>query len=184
MCLLKINILNILIFRSGTYFRNETTSQVFNLCLLGKVSSYWFHPRFYIHFYRPQTKFAKVMFSQVSLCPQWGCLPLVRRCVWQHPSSPDRHPSWSDTPWADIPLPPGRRSTSGRYTSHWNAYLFQQFLLPSTTFYTIRGGVQRSAKLGAARQRKWLKVALQSHKVKHFPCIILVQFDPQTRQIF
>ena len=24
---------------------------------------------------RPQTKFAKVMFSQVSVCPQGGCLP-------------------------------------------------------------------------------------------------------------
>ena len=24
------------------------------------------------HFYRPQMKFAKVMFLQVSVCPQWG----------------------------------------------------------------------------------------------------------------
>ena len=40
--------------------------------------------RFSGHFYRPQTKFAKVMFLQVSVCPQgrgacvvgggWGCV--------------------------------------------------------------------------------------------------------------
>ena len=56
------------------------------------------HSCFSVKFYRPQTKFAKVMFSQVSVCPQggvsqhvlgragvylgrvsaWGCIP--RRC--------------------------------------------------------------------------------------------------------
>ena len=51
-------------------------------------------------FYRPKTKFAKLMFSQMSVCP-WGCLPLVLR-VWQTP--PGRNP------WTDIPL--GRRPLS------------------------------------------------------------------------
>ena len=60
-----------------------------------------------VHNYRPQTKFAKVMFSQVSVCPRggvglWsqgggvGCLP---------------HPPGQTPPWADTPLgkhPPGR----------------------------------------------------------------------------
>ena len=29
-----------------------------------------------LNIYRPQTKFAKVMFSQVSVCPQGGSAPL------------------------------------------------------------------------------------------------------------
>ena len=37
--------------------------------------------------YRPQTKFAKVMFSQVSVCPQWG-------------EYLGRYPSWAGTPQA------------------------------------------------------------------------------------
>ena len=44
-------------------------------------------------YYRPQTKFAKVMFSQVSVCPQEGvCHPLGR-------------PRQADIPWADTPCP-------------------------------------------------------------------------------
>ena len=86
-------------------------------------------------YYRPQTKSAKVVFLQVSVCPR-GAVP----------------GQVSPTPWAGTPprqvhppgqVPPGRyprqvhppagthtpgqvqpRSTSGRYTSHWNAYLF------------------------------------------------------------
>ena len=59
--------------------------------------------------YRPETKFAKVMLSQVSVCPQGG-LPLVPwGCL---PPPPGRHPSpWADTPWKDTPLgrqPQGR----------------------------------------------------------------------------
>ena len=46
--------------------------------------------------YRPQTKFAKVMFSQVSVSPQGGC-------VSQH--ALDRHtPPWDQR---QTPLPPG-----------------------------------------------------------------------------
>ena len=43
------------------------------------------------HFYRLQTQFAEVMFSQVSVCPRgwgWGVISL---CV--------RGPSWADTPF-------------------------------------------------------------------------------------
>ena len=61
---------------------------------------------FLIDLYRPQTKFAKVMFSQVSVCPQGGgCLPLVPGvCGRQHSG---RSP-WADTPgqtppWVDSP---------------------------------------------------------------------------------
>ena len=42
------------------------------------------------HLYRPQTKFAKVMFSQVSVCPQEGCLP---HCMLGYtPQTRGRHP--------------------------------------------------------------------------------------------
>ena len=107
--------------------------------------------------YRPQTKFANVMFSQVSVSHR-GCLPLVPGgCVVAYTPPPP----WADTPQADSPSPetppwadtlpgetppgqtpspgrhapgqklppPGRRSTSGRYASHWNAFLFSKFFI-------------------------------------------------------
>ena len=48
-------------------------------------------------FYRPQTKFAKVMFSQVSVCPRGG-----------GPGVPDRR----------------NGHCNERYASYWNAFLF------------------------------------------------------------
>ena len=75
-----------------------------------------------VHIYRPQTKFAKVMFLHVSVCPQGG----VPRQV---------HPRASTPPWAGT-RPPGQvphpgssacweiRATNGRYVSYWNAFLF------------------------------------------------------------
>ena len=60
-----------------------------------------------VYIYRPQTKFAKVMFSQVSVCRRGGgCLPHI----------PWADTPWADTPWADTPKadtptgkhPPGR----------------------------------------------------------------------------
>ena len=104
-------------------------------------------------YYRPQTKFAKVMFSQVSVCPRGGV-------PGQVPPPPGRYTPQAGTPRAGTPpgryAPPGRytprqvhpllgryppagtpqagtlpatvhagiRSTSGRYASHWNAFLF------------------------------------------------------------
>ena len=71
-----------------------------------------------------KTKFAKVMFSQVSLCPRGGCLP---HCMLgynpssgtrdRHLPTRGRHPQRSAC-W-EI------RATSGRYASYWNAYLFK-----------------------------------------------------------
>ena len=97
-------------------------------------------------YYRPQTK---VMFSQVSVCPQGVSAPLHAgiHTLGQTPprqtNALGRHPPgktlpWADTPWvdtpradtpwADTPSPPtvhaGIRSTSGWYASHWNAFLF------------------------------------------------------------
>ena len=77
-------------------------------------------------FYRPQTKFAKVMFSQVSVCPQLGGVADTPRQTppGQTPTGqthlPRQTPPWADTP----PVITGIRSTSGRYASNWNAFLF------------------------------------------------------------
>ena len=47
-----------------------------------------------IFYYRPQTKFTKVMFSQVSVCPQGGVCPIA---CWDTPPQADT-PPWADTP--------------------------------------------------------------------------------------
>ena len=93
-----------------------------------------------VYYNCPQTKFVKVMFSQVSVCPRGVCLI----ACWDTPSrTRSRHPpgTRSRHPQADNPLgihpllgrqpPPwavhaGIRSTSGRYASHWNTVLFQE----------------------------------------------------------
>ena len=95
--------------------------------------------------YRPQTKFSKVMFLHVSVCPQGGGVCLWSWWVWQTP--PGQTPlgkSPLGRPPGQTPLSPGRHppgqmptgrhsyyavhagmwSTSGRYASHWNAFLF------------------------------------------------------------
>ena len=77
-------------------------------------------------YYRPQTKFVKVMFSQVSVCPRGGGVCPI--ACWDTPSPLGKTPPRVDTPpgpEADTPLgqtpPPavhaGIRSTSGRYAS-------------------------------------------------------------------
>ena len=90
-------------------------------------------------FYRPQTKFAKVMFSQVSVCPQGGVYPITcwdthtpgpKADTPQADTPPGQTPPWADTtpgrhhprhtpPWADNPciVHAGIWSTSGQYAS-------------------------------------------------------------------
>ena len=66
--------------------------------------------------YRPQTKFAKAMFSQCAgICPQGGCLP---HCMLEY-TPQDRHPP---------AVHAGIQSTSGQYAPHWNAFLFHKRL--------------------------------------------------------
>ena len=75
--------------------------------------------------YRPQTKFANVMFSQASVCPQRGCSR-----HWADTPRADTPPG-RHTPWSDIPpVHAGIRSTSGRYASHWNTFLLRFISLP------------------------------------------------------
>ena len=91
------------------------------------------------------------MFSQVSACPRgggvcpiacWDTLP-GQTPPWVDPlwadTPPGRHPPpWADTPgqtphWADTPpgqthpcaVHAGMHSRSGRYASHWNAFLLE-----------------------------------------------------------
>ena len=90
------------------------------------------------YFYRPQTKFAKVMFLHLSVSHSvhggstWAGTPPGRYT----PRAGTTPPVQVHTPWAGTPPPPGQvpppssacweiRATSGRYASHWNAFLFQ-----------------------------------------------------------
>ena len=54
---------------------------------------------------------AKVLFSQTSVCPPW------RGVLWCH------FLLWTATPGQHHPPP---ESTSGRYASYWNAFLFKK----------------------------------------------------------
>ena len=73
------------------------------------------------HIYRPQTKFAKVMFLQVSVCP-WG--EYLGRYTPQAGTPPRQvHPLGRYTPQATVHA--GIWSTSRRYASHWNAFLLK-----------------------------------------------------------
>ena len=53
--------------------------------------------------YRPQTKFAKVMFSQVSVCPQGGCLPHYMLGYTSPPGPVADTPLGADTPQSRHP---------------------------------------------------------------------------------
>ena len=60
-----------------------------------------------LYHYRLQMKFAKVMFSQVSVCPQGGV------CVWQTPRPPPR----AGTPSGQAPSQAG--TPPGQVHPHW-----------------------------------------------------------------
>ena len=97
--------------------------------------------------YRPQTKFAKVMFLHVSVCPQ---------------GVPGQVPPWESTPRGQVhppgqvhprQVPPGQVHnpgssacweiwvTSGRYASYWNAFLFYRIISIS-----VHSGTDLSSK--------------------------------------
>ena len=101
------------------------------------------HSCFSVKFYRPQTKFAKVMFSQVSVCPQGGVsqhvmgtgggIPACSGQGWCLPggSLPGGvYPGGATRGRVSGVLPQTRgryygiRSTSRRYASQWNAFLW------------------------------------------------------------
>ena len=72
--------------------------------------------------YGPQTKFAKVMFSQVSVCPWGGVSAPLHAGI--HPPGPEADTPLAGTPRHTPPVHAGIWSTSGQYASHWNAFLF------------------------------------------------------------
>ena len=90
--------------------------------------------------YQPQRSWAKVIFSQACVCPQGGSAsvhagiypPLTRPPRDQTPPAPDppgtRPPLAPDPPRHQPPREADSsiRSTSGRYASYWNAFLFVQ----------------------------------------------------------
>ena len=98
------------------------------------------------HFYRPQRSCVKVMFLHLSFCSRGGCLPhhppwtrgrhlpgqtpLLPSACWDtHPPCPVHagiHTPLASGCWDTHPccaVHAGIRSTSGRYASHWNAFL-------------------------------------------------------------
>ena len=144
-------------------FSTELSSQIFDCCprnfliqeeRIGNVvsTSHWIRPvvqiwcaihvnlLLLIHydFYRPQTKFAKIMFSQVSVCPQWGGGHAWQRGVH---GREDMHGEgvcmagggacmaggMCGRGTCMACMPPCRYykiwSMSGRYVSYWNAFL-------------------------------------------------------------
>ena len=88
------------------------------------------------HHYRPRS-LDKVMFLQVSVCPQ-GVL-MMSLPVMDSPPPPtapsgQHHPPNSTTPPSDSTTPtwtapPPSRSTSGRYASYWNAFFLSMHIL-------------------------------------------------------
>ena len=121
----------------------------------GIITIHEFPPVFFVlgyvfeHFYRPQTKFAKVMFLQVSVCPQgghawllWGACMValggVHGCSGGHAWLLLGGHAWllwgeCVVAWGVCVVLLGRgmhgfsdeiRSISGRYASYWNAFLF------------------------------------------------------------
>ena len=89
-----------------------------------------------IDYYRPQTKFAKVMFLHVSVCPRGGRLGQVP--PWAGTDPGQVHPPGKVHPPGQVhprQVPPRSsacweiRATSGRYASYWKAVLFDMWLL-------------------------------------------------------
>ena len=62
-------------------------------------------------FYRPHTKFTKVMFLHVSVCPQggstWAGTPPGRNPPWDQVSPTGPGTPWAGTPPGEVPPPPG-----------------------------------------------------------------------------
>ena len=88
--------------------------------------------------YHPQTKFAKIMFSQVSVCPQGVST--------SGPGVSATHP-WADTPCS---VHAGIR---GRYASHWNAFLYLDLDLLNIRHHE-----------SVVQKTKWLLFALKMEK--------------------
>ena len=99
--------------------------------------------------------------------PPWAGTPPGRYTPWAgtppgqvHP--PGRYTPWAGTPpsrytlpWAGTPPPAmhaGIRSTSGRYTSYWNAFLFK-----NKSYLPIQCGVNSSVQTASEKcNHSWL----------------------------
>ena len=130
--------------------------------------------------YRPQTKFAKVMVLQMSVCPQMGRPGQVHppgpgRCTHPprtrqvHPTGPGRDTPWSrqvhllwdqaGTPTPGPGVPPSSacweiRATSERYASYWNAFLFS-YVFNDTSHITFSHFLTHHFFSGVLFGRRW-----------------------------
>ena len=93
------------------------------------------------HFYRTQTKFAKVIFSQVSVCPQVEDVCHTPPTLGRHPLS---SACWDTrTPY---PVHAGIQSTSRRYASHWNKFLFNLIFVAAQCEHQIAFSMSLSGR--------------------------------------
>ena len=77
----------------------------------------------------------KIMFSQVCVCPRGGevCTPWADTPLGRHPLG--RQPRQANT----TPPPPADGYCSGRYASHWNAFLFKNWFAKLKVKITSHG---------------------------------------------
>ena len=92
-------------------------------CRIDRLRTHYaFVPSPYVSYYRPQTNLQKGnVFTSVCLefCPQRGVYTPQTDTPGQTPPPPGRPP---------YPVHAGIRSTRGRYASHWNDFLFENFV--------------------------------------------------------
>ena len=97
----------------------------FTNCLSFMILTISFGAALFANFYRPQTKFAKVMFLHLSVSHSVHRAGVCLSACWDTPRKQkppgSRHPL-SSACW-EI------RSTSGRYASYWNAILLLRKIL-------------------------------------------------------
>ena len=104
-----------------------------------------------LHCYRPQTKFAKVMFLQVSVCPRgegWVSVSVqggspsrggsVRETPWAE--TPQTDPRTETAPWTETPLrqrPPGRQVPIFSYFFlFFSAYSYFSYFLAISSYFS------------------------------------------------
>ena len=145
------------------------------------------------HYYRPQTKFAKVMFSQVFVCSQGGLGLCTGGGSLSKGVSVQGGPCPGGLCQGDPPDrdPPPRTVTSGRYASYWNVLLFPLYywtiIIETNTLWTCHGWSLIYAWLRGDMNTIWDKCKVSSFSwnityVKFF--FVRVQQRHQTHYSF
>ena len=92
-----------------------------NVSISLRMVVYHHSPRqdMFFYYYRPQTKFVKVMFPQVSVCPQGAVCPIA---YWDTPPrTRGRHPPGQISP-RQTPPPPRQGAALDKFPPHSTSY--------------------------------------------------------------